>query len=162
MLISDEVHIWREPDGDYHVEWRASHPETEVKVEPLAAHDAVQAHYHDTGSRARITGLAPGSRHYFRVSDQHGNEVLSTERKLGLEGTPNFRDFGGYRTADDRQVKWGYLFRSGQLSGLSDRDIDLLASLIGLSGIGARVREIIQGVQDWVDQAASLDKLELR
>ncbi|MGB1141757.1 MAG: tyrosine-protein phosphatase, partial [Halioglobus sp.] len=129
MLIPDEVHIWREPDGDYHVEWRASHPETEVRVEPLAAHDDVQAHYHDAESRARISGLAPGSRHFFRVTDQHGNEVLSTERKLALEGTPNFRDFGGYRTEDDRQVKWGYLFRSGQLSGLSDRDLDLLASL---------------------------------
>lgn len=131
MLIPDEVHIWREPDGDYHVEWRASHPETQVTVEPLTAHGDVQAHYdyQDTGSRARISGLAPGSRHFFRVSDQHGNEVLSTERKLGLEGTPNFRDFGGYRTADGRQVKWGYLFRSGQLSGLSDRDIDLLGTL---------------------------------
>ena len=33
-----------------------------------------------------------------------------------MQGTPNFRDFGGYRTADGRQVKWGFLFRSGQLS----------------------------------------------
>ena len=52
-----------------------------------------------------------------------------TVRHLGMQGTPNFRDFGGYPTADGRRVKWGHLFRSGQLSGLTDEDIDLLASL---------------------------------
>jgi hypothetical protein len=35
MLITDAVHIWRESDGDYLIEWQASHPDTEVTVEPL-------------------------------------------------------------------------------------------------------------------------------
>ena len=35
MLISDAVHIWRDADGDYHLEWEATHPQTEVTVEPL-------------------------------------------------------------------------------------------------------------------------------
>ena len=52
------------------------------------------------------------------------------QRRLKFEGTPNFRDLGGYRTADGREVKWGYLFRSGQLSELSTAD---LATLAGLS-----------------------------
>ena len=76
-----------------------------------------------------MSGLAPDIRHYFRLRDQHGTEVLATERKFGMQGTPNFRDFGGYGTADGRQVKWGYLFRSGQLSSLSAQDLILLASL---------------------------------
>ena len=46
-----------------------------------------------------------------------------------MQGTPNFRDFGGYAAADDRRVKWGYLFRSGQLSRLTEQDISLMASL---------------------------------
>jgi protein-tyrosine phosphatase len=129
MLLSDEVHIWRESDGDYHVEWQASHPETRVTVEPLAASGDVAAHYSEDGPRARFSGLQPASRHFFRVRDQHGTEVLASERRLGMQGTPNFRDFGGYRTADGRRVKWGYLFRSGQLSSLSDQDVELLASL---------------------------------
>jgi protein-tyrosine phosphatase len=130
MLITDAVHIWREADGDYHIEWQASHPDTQVTVEPLGATGSVEAHYSEQApQRARLWGLAPASRHYFRLRDQHGTEVLATERKLGMQGTPNFRDFGGYRTADGRQVKWGYLFRSGQLSALSDQDVNLLASL---------------------------------
>ena len=76
-----------------------------------------------------MSGLEPASRHYFRLRDQHGTEVLAAERKLGMQGTPNFRDFGGYPTVDGRWVKWGFLFRSGQLSSLSDQDVELLASL---------------------------------
>jgi len=129
MLIADAVHIWREPDGDYHVEWRASDPLTEVVVEPLAGSPAVTARYDARAGQARLSGLAPGSRHYFRLRDQHGTEVTAGERRLGMQGTPNFRDFGGYRTTDGRQVKWGHLFRSGQLSALTDADVHLLDSL---------------------------------
>jgi len=129
MLISDAVHIWREPDGDYHIEWQVSDPDTRVTVEPLTPSAFAEAHYSEDAERARLSGLAPVSRHFFRLRDQHGTEVLAAERKLGMQGTPNFRDFGGYRTADGRQVKWGFLFRSGQLSSLSAQDVDLLGSL---------------------------------
>ncbi|MCB1704766.1 MAG: tyrosine-protein phosphatase [Halioglobus sp.] len=129
MLISDAVQIWREPDGDYHIEWQASHPDTQVTVEPLTPSGSVSAHYSEEVGRVRMSGLEPRSRHFFRLRDQHGTEVLATERKLGMQGTPNFRDFGGYPTAEGRQVKWGFLYRSGQLSSLSDQDVDLLESL---------------------------------
>ena len=130
MLKPDAVHIWRDADGDYHVEWDDAHPDLELTIEPLAAGEGVKTEYDTSPApRARLRGLSPDDRHYFRLRDQHGNELLATERRLGLDGTPNFRDFGGYSTADGRQVKWGYLYRSGQLSGLSDRDLDLLARL---------------------------------
>lgn len=129
MLISEAVHIWREPDGDYHIEWQASHPETQVTVEPLPASDGVSAHYRYNPHTIKLSGLNPTSRHFFRVRDQHGTEVLAAERKLGMQGTPNFRDFGGYPTVDGRRVKWGFLFRSGQLSSLTEQDVELLASL---------------------------------
>ena len=41
-------------------------------------------------------------------------------RFITLPGSLNFRDFGGYRTRDGRQVKWRKLFRSGALSMLND------------------------------------------
>jgi protein-tyrosine phosphatase len=129
MLISDAVQIWRESDGDYHIEWRASHPDTRVTVEPLVDSGLVKTHYSDDSARVRLSGLKPASRHYFRLRDQHGTEVLAAERKLGMQGTPNFRDFGGYPAADGRWVKWGFLYRSGQLSTLSDQDVELLSSL---------------------------------
>ncbi|MDF0486519.1 tyrosine-protein phosphatase [Sphingomonas sp. H39-1-10] len=44
------------------------------------------------------------------------------ERLLPLQGGRNFRDLGGYRTADGRSVKWGVLFRSGSMHGLTEAD----------------------------------------
>lgn len=49
-----------------------------------------------------------------------------TRRLLPLEGVQNARDIGGYRTADGRTVKWGLLFRTGELSHLTQADIAYL------------------------------------
>ena len=51
------------------------------------------------------------------------------KRALPLTGGTNFRDFGGYRTVDGRQVRWGRLFRSGHMARLTDADVALLARL---------------------------------
>ena len=58
------------------------------------------------------------------------NTSSATERRIiRLEGGRNFRDLGGYRTQDGRRVKWGRLFRSGSMSGLTPRDYDTLSQL---------------------------------
>ncbi len=48
-------------------------------------------------------------------------------RRLPLDGAPNFRDIGGYATADGRHVRWGQVYRSGQLSQLTVKDYEYLA-----------------------------------
>lgn len=48
------------------------------------------------------------------------------QRLLPLQGGRNFRDLGGYRTQDGRSVKWGVLFRSGAMSGLTPADYTAL------------------------------------
>jgi len=49
------------------------------------------------------------------------------DRVVPLQGGRNFRDLGGYRTTDGRSVKWGLLFRSGSMTGLTRADYDSLA-----------------------------------
>ena len=51
------------------------------------------------------------------------------QRHVPLDGQSNFRDLGGYQTTDGREVKWGELFRSGELPRLSDADVDRLDTL---------------------------------
>jgi protein-tyrosine phosphatase len=46
-----------------------------------------------------------------------------------LEGQPNFRDLGGYRTIDGRKVKWGQVYRSGELGQLTNEDVVVLEDL---------------------------------
>lgn len=48
---------------------------------------------------------------------------------ITLAGAPNFRDLGGYRTADGRVVRRGRVFRSGDLAKLTDEDLGRLEDL---------------------------------
>ena len=51
-------------------------------------------------------------------------------RTVALKGQKNFRDLGGYKTADGRQqVRWGRLYRSGSLARLTDDDYAALTPL---------------------------------
>ena len=48
---------------------------------------------------------------------------------MKLEGQANFRDLGGYKTTDGHRVKYGVIYRSGQLNKLSDADLAKLKAL---------------------------------
>lgn len=48
---------------------------------------------------------------------------------LPLQGSPNFRDIGGYEAADGRRVRRNILFRSGHLAHLTDSDVMTLEQL---------------------------------
>lgn len=52
-----------------------------------------------------------------------------SHRLLNFEGIANFRDLGGYRTADGRHTRWGTLYRSGNFSTASRSDAAVLRSL---------------------------------
>jgi len=50
-------------------------------------------------------------------------------RHVPLAGQPNFRDLGGYAAGDGRRIRWGAVYRSGELSQLSDADVGKLGEL---------------------------------
>jgi protein-tyrosine phosphatase len=81
-----------------------------------------------TGGETRLA-LAIAPRPYFLVTAQTGGQVRVAERLLPLKGGRNFRDLGGYRSADGRQVKWGRIYRSGVMSGLTAADMTYLNAL---------------------------------
>ncbi len=51
------------------------------------------------------------------------------ERLITLTGCGNFRDLGGYETADGRHVRWRRIFRSDALAWLTAEDIQTLAGM---------------------------------
>lgn len=53
----------------------------------------------------------------------------SSKREVKLQGAVNFRDIGGYETKDGKHVKWGKLYRSADLSRLTDADLNKLSQL---------------------------------
>ena len=50
-------------------------------------------------------------------------------RRLKLEGPVNFRDLGGYETADGRSVRRRHLFRSDALFRLTESDVEQVRAL---------------------------------
>lgn len=66
---------------------------------------------------------------FFRLYPADGDPVIVSIRRLPLEGAPNFRDLGGYRTSDGRRLRWGAVYRSGQLSALSENDYKYISTL---------------------------------
>ena len=50
-------------------------------------------------------------------------------RHLSLQGASNFRDLGGYPTADGRTTRWRHIFRSNHLGQLTADDIKIVRAL---------------------------------
>lgn len=50
----------------------------------------------------------------------------STQRKIRIPNTVNFRDLGGYKTTDNKAVKWGKIYRSAALDKLTPPAFDSL------------------------------------
>jgi protein-tyrosine phosphatase len=53
----------------------------------------------------------------------------SDDRLIPLEAAFNFRDLGGYPTADGRRVRWRTLYRADGLSRLTEHDVEVLDEL---------------------------------
>jgi protein-tyrosine phosphatase len=129
-------HVDRMEDQNYLVRWRGSRSGQKVAVymsdNPdhyyTGAHPGTPLLY-STNNETIIENPDPGVRHYFYLEAEKGEAVILAERQLSLEGTPNFRDLGGYETRDGRRLKWGRLYRSSKLSALTDNDISYVNRL---------------------------------
>ncbi|GLW55351.1 tyrosine-protein phosphatase [Kitasatospora phosalacinea] len=76
-----------------------------------------------------VSGLGAADRWYFELVPDRGAPLVVADRSLHLASAPNFRDLGGYRTADGRWVELGRVYRSDDLSRLTDQDLAKLHRL---------------------------------
>ena len=79
----------------------------------------------EDGSTVTVDDPVPGGRAFFTLTAGDAS-ITVAERRVPLEGAPNFRDLGGYETEDGRHVRWGQVYRSGALAELTDADLDTL------------------------------------
>jgi len=101
-------------------------PDAIDRAHPLAVADGGSA----TLTTSDLPEIDERYRLYYELMPVSGEPPLITaERRLPLEGPDNFRDLGGYATADGRRVRWGRLYRSNELSGLTHDDLDYLSRL---------------------------------
>jgi protein-tyrosine phosphatase len=64
-----------------------------------------------------------------QVSYKNAPKEYIENRILPLEGALNARDLGGYASADGSHVKWGMIFRTGDLNELTDTDLHYLGQI---------------------------------
>ncbi len=51
------------------------------------------------------------------------------QRRIEFDGPRNFRDLGGYPTADGRTTRWGVLYRADALDGMTPADLERFGEL---------------------------------
>lgn len=67
------------------------------------------------------------------MGDEGGGDPGGFRRHHPMQGCFNLRDIGGYGTSDGRRVRAGCVFRSDELSALTDGD------LVAVAGLGIKV-----------------------
>ena len=117
--------------GHYRISWGAMAAPVDVYVASTADARASQRTLLARGVKGTSTEVATKieGRPYFFLKPTGGKAVVVAERLLPLEGGRNFRDMGGYTTADGRTVRWGKVFRSGAMARLTPADQDYLVKL---------------------------------
>jgi protein-tyrosine phosphatase len=129
-----EVKVERQLTGQYILDiklWAGDKPVKVYIAKDPQSLDSSERVVETDDSLLVLDDLDWHSRHYFylRSGEYQG---VAAERCIAMEGAHNFRDIGGYVTNDGAKVRWGALYRSGKLSELSVRDIDVIDQL-GLS-----------------------------
>jgi len=61
-------------------------------------------------------------RKFFKLRVNKSYSGIISNRYFKMDSIQNFRDVGGYFTRNGEQIKWGMLFRSGELSEISEAD----------------------------------------
>ncbi len=111
-------------DGSYVIEWKAPG----VRKVAIEANGKVVARGGSSG-KVTVSGLPAADRQWFTFDADRGHSLRLADRLIKLDGTVNFRDAGGYRTAHGHWVKMGEIYRSDALDKLTAADLAKLRRL---------------------------------
>jgi len=136
MFDLEACHVERMENHNYLLSWRSPQPGQKTAIYMSDDPDRYYAGgalgapvLHTTGQEALIRNPDKSVRHYFCLESEQGDVAILAERQLSLQGTPNFRDLGGYEAHEGRPLKWGKLYRSSKLSELTDLDVNYVNRL---------------------------------
>ena len=114
------------------VTWRGGSPSLSVFVSNDPDDPGTDARAPDAAGRAVIARSE--HRQYVHLFEPEQGFIVTAQRCLEMDGPNNFRDLGGYPTEDGSSTRWGRVFRSDRLDGLSADDRAMIESL-GISTV---------------------------
>ncbi|MDR0543249.1 MAG: tyrosine-protein phosphatase [Dysgonamonadaceae bacterium] len=122
------------PNGTYLIKWETFPPmEGTVKVYESSRPDSfdltspVFEQNIQTGYRRVLPSVL--SRTYFKLVFNRKYSTIVSERTVPTQGIFNFRDLGGYYNRNNKQIRWGKIYRSGSLGKATGYDRRILAGL---------------------------------
>lgn len=122
-------------EGDFLLKWEVS-PDQEGSIDIYSAlSDSSIANFSSIKTSniaeqvAIVNPMGAGLRQYFILRAAGVNSGILANRNIDMHNVKNFRDIGGYFTNDDRQIKWGLLYRSGDLSSANLYDQEKIRRL---------------------------------
>jgi protein-tyrosine phosphatase len=125
-----DLSLTRTGNDSAKISWKIRGKILKIVIYSRQPKDEIEHHFTVAGMKenasTNISGLDPDNRYYFEVVSDSGLKTTISERRVPLEGSVNFRDLGGYETADGRRIKWGLVFRSDNLGRITDRDVAFL------------------------------------
>ncbi len=122
-------------DGNYVIRWQVNpgmSGDVKIYASPEADRYPTIPVVTEAIQKEQTTILAPtdkiGMQFFLMVFDGKESRIVSS-RTLPTQSITNFRDFGGYMTTKGDQVRWGMLYRSGSLEGITQHDSLFLNTL---------------------------------
>lgn len=77
----------------------------------------------------KVSPTGSGLREYFVLRTSGVYSGIVANRIIEMNNIKNFRDIGGYFTSDNRQIKWGMIYRSADLSNATLYDQEKIRRL---------------------------------
>lgn len=114
--------VEKDREGDFLLKWEVS-PDQEGDIDIYSSlTDSSLTSFTPLTSKKitdqvlRVSPTGSGLREYFILRTAGVYSGVVANRIIEMNNIKNFRDIGGYFTADNRQIKWGEIYRSANLS----------------------------------------------
>src|SRR5210317_536190 len=102
----DDLSLTRTGNDSVRISWKIRGKNLAIAILSRQSSDEIKHQFSAAGVKenisSNISGLDPDTRYYFEVVSDSGSKITISERRVSLEGSVNFRDLGGYETADGR------------------------------------------------------------
>ena len=127
--------VEKNKDGDFLLKWEVS-PDVEGKIDIYSAmSDSSIRNFSPIRTKpiedqfALLNPTGSGLREFFILKTSGVTSGIISNRFIEMDNISNFRDLGGYTTRDEKQLKWGNIYRSGHLSNANLFDQDKIKRL---------------------------------
>lgn len=152
--LQQYVVVTREPDGgakaapEYHFAFQVDGSWSIYQGETPGTIDMTVRIAFTSERELTLGGYESSKRYFFRVVRNGAETAVVSEVQMPFEGQRNFRDLGGTVMADGRKIRWGMLYRSGDLSRFTSADKAYFQGLGIRTVIDFRSDEEVSGAPD--------------